>query len=145
MYMDTIYGESPELQTNDSYANSGIALYSTGEGDQTITGGSGNQGGVPTSSVFYWSITRSGVAPDYSYSGGITGSDTFGFGFNESSSPFYNKTYADVWNAASTGTGTLDSFFRPWNETMSELVKHEFIGLVLNNCPEGCYRSYHGS
>ena len=45
MYMDTIYGESPELQTNDSYASRGIALYSIGEGDQTITGGSGNQGG----------------------------------------------------------------------------------------------------
>ena len=141
--MNTIYGESPEIQVDDTYANGGIALYSAGDGDQTITGGSDNQGSTETSSRFYWTITRSGVDPDYTYSGGITGSDTFGFGFNESSSPFYNSSYEAVWAMASTA-GSLDGFFQPWNATTSEGIKHDFIGLVLDSCPAGCYRSYHG-
>lgn len=139
--MDTIYGESPEIQVEDLYANGGIALYSAGDGDETITGGSGNQGSSATSSRFYWSITRSGVAPNYTYSGGLTGSESFGFGFNESLSPFYGYSYADVWATASS-VGTLDSYFQTWNATASELDKNNFINMVLNNCPEGCYRSY---
>lgn len=139
--METLYGESLEIQTGDSYgSNGGIALFSTG--DETITGGSDNEGSSVTSSRFYWSITRSGEEPNYTYSGGITGSDTFNFGFKEPTSPFYGFDYSAVWQAASTPPGTLDSFFQPWNSTASELTKHDFIGLVLNRCPEGCYRSY---
>ena len=142
--METIYGESPEKQTNDTYSNSGgIALFSAGDGDETITGGSGNEGSTTTSSRYYWSITRSGEAPDYIYSGGITGSDTFGFGFSLDYSPFYGKGYEEVWNVASTER-TLDVFFRPWNETVDEHTKWLFQGTVISQCPEACYNSYQG-
>ena len=141
--METLYGESPEIQTNDTYSNSGgIALFSAGDGDETLTGGSGNDGSTTTSARYFWSITRSGEAPDYTYSGGITGSDAFGFGFSMDSSPFYNSDYPTVWAAASSGS--LDSFFQPWNKTAGEYTKWEFQGEVLRSCPKGCYQSYQG-
>ncbi|MDM8236731.1 hypothetical protein [[Ruminococcus] torques] len=144
--METIYGESPEIQANDTYSSGGgISLFSAGDGDETLTGGSGNDGSTETSARYYWSITRSGVEPDYTYSGGITGSDPFGFGFNESSSPFYQSSYKDVWEVASTGAGTLDAFFQPWNESADEHTKWVFQGLVIQNCPKGCYVSRPGA
>ena len=105
-----MYGESLEIQTGDSYgSNGGIALFSTG--DETITGGSDNEGSSVTSSRFYWSITRSGEEPNYTYSGGITGSDTFNFGFKEPTSPFYGFDYSAVVAGCEYPTRNVGQFF----------------------------------
>lgn len=140
--METLYGESPEIQIDDGYGtNGGIALYSAGDGSsETITGGSGNDGSSTTSSRYYWSITRTGIEPTYTYSGGITGESFF---FGENSSPFVNMDYQTIWNIVSAPPGNLDGIFDAWNER-GEKVKHEFLGIVLYNCPEGCYSSYTG-
>ena len=74
--MDTLYGESPEIQIESSYTrNGGIAVFSANNGD-TQTGGSIQN---PDGSYFegyqvLWTITRTNNGDGtYSYTGGVTG------------------------------------------------------------------------
>ena len=122
--METLYGESPEIQMDDGYGRSGgIALYSAGDGDgETITGGSGNEGSNPSSSRIYWTITRIPDASQpggYRYEGGITGNGWF---FNVEESPFAVAPYKDnpavIWNVAATNN-SLNIIFDAWNADQS--------------------------
>ena len=138
--METLYGESPEIQIDDGYGtNGGIALYSAGDGDgETITGGSGGgEGSYPTSSRYYWSITRIGTEGAYTYTGGMSGNS---FYTDRPFSPFYNVPLSDIWEEASTPPGNLDKYFAPWNAN-SEADKLNFQAVVVHECPKGCYRS----
>lgn len=122
--MNTIYGESPEIQVGDSYSrNGGISLFSAGddEGGETITGGSGGSGSYPTSSRIYWSITRvpDSAQPDgYIYSGGITGVSCF---TDMPQSPFADPRFDEpskIWSIAETNNN-LNIIFDEWNSDTS--------------------------
>lgn len=72
--METIYGESAEIQVNDGYSNGGgIALYSADDSG-TISGGSNDEGSVQTSARIYWTITRTEGPEGFQYTGGDYGS-----------------------------------------------------------------------
>lgn len=141
--METLYGESPEIQMDDGYGRSGgIALYSAGDGDgETITGGSGNQGSFPTSARIYWTITRIPTGDDqYSYEGGITGVSWF---FDDSNSPFYPEEYdteAEIWAIASANNGNLDIIFEEWNsdKTQAGEIKRSTFMTTIATYAYGC-------
>lgn len=113
--METLYGESPEIQLDDSYArNGGVAMYSVGDGEGgTITGGSGdNPGESETSARIRWSIT---VDENGNYvTGGITGSNDWMRDTDYSPfAGFDNQTLANY----AIGDGNLNEVFGPWNDT----------------------------
>lgn len=112
--MGTIYGESPEIPIDNSYAsNGGIAMFSVeDDGNHTITGGSGdNPGEDETSARIRWSIT---IDANGNYvTGGITGSE---FWMREHPvSPFVGWTDQQLANFAIDGN--LNEVFGPWNSS----------------------------
>lgn len=117
--METIYGESQEIQIEDGYSeNGGIALFSTG--DDTITGGSGNDGSYPTSTRIRWTVTRTpdGSEDGYSYVGGITESNSWYTG--DSNSPFYGVDEEEIGRRA-FADGNLNYYFDLWNADSSQI------------------------
>lgn len=120
--MERIYGESSEILYSES---GGIALYAAGD-DETIIGGSGNQGTQETWSRIYWVITRVDngdgiytypIGPDM---GGITGVSWF---FDDPNSPFYPDEYntpGEIWNIATNNGNSLDVIFAAWNSDTSQ-------------------------
>lgn len=131
--METIYGESAEIQVNDGYSNGGgIALYAAD--DETISGGSGTEGSYNSTFRILWTITR--VDGGSSYTGGITGIDWFA---GESLSPFYQVEEADIWDAAQDGN--LEEYYAPWNNKTSDDEKIQFLNYLMNHA-NGCYRLF---
>ena len=121
--MATIYGESPEIQIDNSYwENGGIAVMSVGDGEGgTITGGSGdNEGEQETSARIKWSIT---VDADGNYlAGGITGAtDDDSWMRTDSNSPFIHFTDQELANMA-ISDGNLGKVFIFWNDGDLEKV-----------------------
>lgn len=113
--METIYGESPEIQIDNSYAsNGGIAMFSVGDdGNTTMTGGSGDKPGeTETSARIRWSITVN--ANNEYVTGGITGSNDWMKG--TLNSPFAGWEDQALANAA-LNDGTLNEVFDPWNSS----------------------------
>lgn len=148
--METLYGESPEIQMDDGYdANNGIAVYSAGDGDdETITGGSGDSGSYPTSSRIFWTITRvedPSQPGSYSYSGGISGVSWFK---DEQTSPFNDTRYDEpneIWAIASA-SGNLNVIFDEWNADSSnegERKRAYFMYYLSLNAPD-CSRTLGG-
>lgn len=148
--METLYGESPEIQMDDGYGRSGgIALYSAGdEGGDTITGGSGDSGSYPTSSRIFWTITRVGDPSQtggYSYSGGISGVSWFE---KEPTSPFNDTRYDEpneIWAIASTSEN-LNVIFDEWNADSSDEGerKRAYFMYYLSVHAPGCSRTVGG-
>lgn len=143
--MNTIQGESPEIQIDDSYSrNGGISLFSVenDEGGETITGGSGGSGSYPTSSRIYWTITRVSDPSQpggYSYSGGITGVSWF---TEVSQSPFANSKYdepSEIWYIADT-YGNINMIFDEWNSDVSHEgeTKRSYFMYFLSVNARGC-------
>lgn len=98
--METLYGESPEIQMDDGYGRSGgIALYSAGDGGrETIT--SSDQGGEEVvGGRVLWEITDLGNG---NYSGGITGENWMPEYICPSGAPnpFNQYTSAQIWDIA---------------------------------------------
>lgn len=118
--MNTIYGESPEIQVEDSYnQNGGVALFSANEDGDTVSGGSGNDGEYPTSTRIRWTVTRTADdSPDgYSYVGGITGNN--GWYTDDPNSPFYGVVDDEDIAEAAFRDGDLNFYFNAWNEDQS--------------------------
>lgn len=114
--METLYGESPEIQMDDGYdANNGIALFSANSdtGGETITSSSGDQGGsqeIP--GKILWSITRYSEGTGYRYEGGFTGqgwADEY-FETRNETNPFTTAGWDALWTTAST-EHNLDIYF----------------------------------
>lgn len=133
--MEQLYGESPEIHIEESYnTNGGIALFSTND-DDTITGGSGNEGEYPTSTRIRWEVTRTtDDSPDgYSYTGGISGNN--GWYTNDPNSPFYGiKDIEDICEHAFTYRN-LNFYFDAWNEDQSQTgqIKRATFALTAAN------------
>lgn len=142
--METIYGESAEIQVNDGYSNGGgIALYAAD--DSTISGGSGDEGSVQTSARIYWTITRTGEAGNYQYQGGITGISWF---TEVDESPFAVPPYDDpatIWEIASRDNN-LNEVFNAWNEDQSNegTRKRAYFMFYLSTEAIGCSSSQVG-
>ena len=95
--METIYGESPEIQAYDGYATNGrIALFSAENGGETITS-SDQDGEHVVGGKILWTITNNGNG---NYSGGITNSG-WRFEDYEGFNPFSNYTESEIWGIAS--------------------------------------------
>lgn len=135
--MSTIYGESPDIQIDDSYSvNGGIALFSAGGDDTTITGGSGdNPGEAQTSARIKWSIT---VNENGTYiSGGITGSNDWMRGTADS--PFTNYTDQQLADIA-VRNNNLNEVFVEWNASHDPGQVFTFMAAAYNahsNCVTG--------
>lgn len=128
--METIYGESAEIQVNDGYSNGGgIALYAAD--DSTISGGSGTEGSYNSSFRILWTITR---VDENTYTGGISGKDWF---TDEPLSPFYQAQVDDIWFAAQDGN--LEEYYGLWNSNTSADDKIRFLDHLMNYA-NGCYR-----
>ncbi len=127
--MNTIYGESPEIQMNDGYAaNGGISLFSTREAGETIT--SSDQGGEQVfGGRILWEITDNG---DGTYSGGITGVDWCREQYTEDN-PFINYTNEQIWNIAEQNRN-LNQIF---SEFRSIYGFAEYIDLNRHKCIAG--------
>lgn len=138
--MSTIYGESPDIQIDDSYsANGGIALFSAGGDDTTITGGSGdNPGEAQTSARIKWSIT---VDENNQYvTGGITGSDDWMR--DTLYSPFTdydNQQLADY----AVNDNNLNTVFLAWNNQYNVGQVFTFMASAYNAYP-GCVTGFAG-
>ena len=123
--MNTIYGESPEIQFDDSYSrNDGIAMYAI-DGD-TETGGSIYN---PDGSYFdgykvLWTITRtSNDDGTFSYSGGVTNQDWF---TDKVESPFYLADIQEI-GAEAFRVGNLNSYFLNWMTSTDHDQKWTFL------------------
>lgn len=132
--MDTLHGESPEIQIESSYTrNGGIAVFSANNGD-TQTGGSIYN---PDGSYFdgyqvLWTITRTENADGtYSYTGGVTGQGWF---TNDKESPFYLANIADI-GAEAFNVGNLNKYFSAWLTNTDSDEKWEFLFTMAGqNC-----------
>lgn len=139
--METIYGESSEIQTNDTYSSGGgISLFSAGDDGETIVGGSGDQGSNPTSARIYWEMTRTpNGSGGYTYSGGISNVSWY---TEVPTSPFAVPPYNDpakLWEIAS-GTGSLNEVFDAWNEDQGDAgteKRAHFLYFISQNA-KGC-------
>ena len=136
--MNTIYGESPEIQFDDSYnQNGGVALFSANEDGDTVSGGSGNAGEYPTSTRIRWTVTRTpDDSPDgYSYVGGITGNN--GWYTDDLNSPFYGVEDEDIAEVAFRD-GNLNFYFNVWNEDQSTDGQVKRAQFALTAASLGC-------
>lgn len=132
--MDTLYGESPEIQIESSYTrNGGIAVFSANNGD-TQTGGSIYN---PDGSYFegyqvLWTITRTDNGDGtYSYTGGVTGQKWF---TDEVESPFYQADIADIGKEAFEA-GNLNTYFSEWLTRTNSDQKWTFLfAMAGQNC-----------
>lgn len=132
--MDTLYGESPEIQIESSYTrNGGIALFSANSGD-TTTGGSIYN---PDGSYFdgyqvLWTITRTPNGDSgYDYSGGVTGQEWF---LDKQESPFYGALIDEIGQAAFTA-GNLNKYFSAWLTNTNSDQKWTFLfEMAGKNC-----------
>ena len=119
--MEQLYGESPEIRIEESYnTNGGIALFSTND-DDTITGGSGNEGEYPTSTRIRWEITRIlNEDGTYTYTGGVTGGANLDdpWYVDNMNSPFYNVDINDIGTVAFRDKN-LNYYFDLWNQDSS--------------------------
>lgn len=137
--METIYGESPEMQTGETYSNNGgIALFAV-DGD-TVTGGSGDDegGAYPTSTRIRWTATRTpdtSVEGGYTYVGGITGEH--GWYTYDQHSPFCGYDEKKIYEHAFE-YGNLNYYFDLWNEDQSQegQIKRATFALAAANL--GC-------
>ena len=137
--METIYGESAEIQVNDGYSNGGgIALYSADDSG-TISGGSNDEGSVQTSARIYWTITRTEGPEGFQYTGGITGVSWF---TEIPQSPFAVSPYNDpatIWDIASRDNN-LNEVFNAWNadQTDAGTAKRSYFMYYLSVNAQGC-------
>ena len=118
--MEQLYAESPEIHIEESYnTNGGIALFSTND-DNTLTGGSGNEGEYPTSTRIRWEITRTedGSPDGYSYTGGISGNN--GWYTKDPNSPFYGIEDTEVICKYAFAHKNLNFYFDAWNADQSQ-------------------------
>ena len=136
--MEQLYGESPDIYIEESYNTSGgIALFSTNS-DDTVTGGSGNEGEYPTSTRIRWEVTRTADdSPDgYSYTGGISGNN--GWYTADLNSPFFGiEDIEDICEYAFEYRN-LNHYFDAWNADQSQAgqVKRAAFALTASNV--GC-------
>ncbi len=104
--MSTIYGESPEIPFDNSYAgNNGIALFQVDEGESDTITSSDDEGSYAIGARIMWWIRNNG---DGTYDGGITGQGWHRDGY--ANNPFAYYTDEEIWNIASS-TGNLNSIF----------------------------------
>lgn len=136
--MEQLYGESPEIHIEESYnTNGGIALFSTNS-DDTVTGGSGNEGEYPTSTRIRWEVTRTadGSPDGYLYTGGISGNN--GWYTEDPNSPFYGIVDIEDICEYAFEHKNLNYYFDAWNADQSQagqVKRAEFALKAANlNC-----------
>lgn len=127
--MNTVYGESPVIETEDSYIQSGrIRLNSASSG--TVDNASSEDGAFFNSWKILWTVTYDATTDGYT--GGITGA---GWYFNDANSPFYGlqAEETEIFTQAYT-TQSLYSYFNAWNQSKDGEVKLAFINTVGEPC-----------
>lgn len=137
--METIYGESTEIQIEENYSNGGgISLFSVSDEGDTITGGSGNDGSYPTSTRIRWTVTRySDDSEDgYGYIGGISGDN--GWYTNNENSPFFGVEDEEDIARHAFNEGNLQDYFDKWNEDQSQAGQVKRATFALLAAQLGC-------
>lgn len=128
--MSVLNGESESFSIENGYENAGgVAMYSVGNGGETVSGGSSEEGQYNSIFRIYWTITYDGGD---SYTGGITGVSWY---LDNALSPFYGVQVADIWNAALPDSN-LSEYFGPWNTKTTDGDKVEFLSVLT----DGCYK-----
>ncbi len=132
--MEQLYGESPEIRIEDSYArNGGISVMAANDEDNKFTGGSiwDEEGHYFEGYRILWQIQQ---ISENEYSGGVT---NIGWYFNDSDSPFYgldaNGNGEQIIFEEAKNTGNLNSFFSKWlaDETKN---RYQFIVQATEAC-----------